>query len=182
MERIEIPLSKKKIVLAFVGSLMFVAAGLYLFFVIADMPNSRYPSLAVKITGVLGVLFFGATAAYTFVKFFDRKPGFIVDSRGISDNSNAASVGFIPWDDITRFKTADVAPTGYLLICVSDPEKYLAGAKGLARRLMAGNMKIYGTPATATVASLGCDMAALVTAIDAGYRRYGKGNAEEYGR
>ncbi len=83
---------------------------------------------------------------YGIKKLFDKRIGLIVDRDGITDNTNAASVGLINWTDITGIKTEQIMSTKFLLIYTSNPDKYLERVKGLKRKLMQGNMKMYGTP------------------------------------
>ncbi len=84
-EKIEIPLSKNKIFLVIVGSILLVAIGVWLFVSADSFGKSavwllRNPVI-VKGIGVLGILFFGATAAAGIKKLFDKKIGLTIDSR-----------------------------------------------------------------------------------------------------
>jgi hypothetical protein len=151
MNRIEIPLSKTKIFLLVIGSVAFVVFGI-LFILNPDTfltPIFRSPSL-LRLLGVAAVLFFGGTGIYGFRKLFDKKIGLIIDETGITDHTNASSVGLIEWADITGIETAEVMSTKFLLIFTLDPEKYLNRVQGFKRKLMQGNMKMYGTPLAIT--------------------------------
>ena len=154
-EKIEIPLSKNKLFLGIGGSVLFVILGLWLFlnedsFQEHSFRLLRNPMVA-KVVGVLGILFFGMTCVFGIKKLFDKKVGLIIDSSGITDNSNASSVGLIEWNDITDIKTKQVMSTKFLMINVSNPEKYIEKAKnGLRAKLMRSNMKMYGTPLSIT--------------------------------
>jgi hypothetical protein len=46
--------------------------------------------------------------------------------------------------------------TKFLLIFISNPDKYLDRVSGFKRKLMKGNMKIYGTPLSITSITLKC--------------------------
>jgi hypothetical protein len=151
MNRIEIPISKTKISILLVGAIMFVLLGI-LFIITPDTFISsifRNPQ-TIKLAGIAGVLFFGAALVYGLRKLFDKKSGLIVDETGIIDNTNASSVGLIKWSDITDIRTEKVMSTKFLLIYTSNPDKYLERAGGLKRKLMQGNMKMYGTPLSIT--------------------------------
>jgi hypothetical protein len=151
MNKIEIPLSKKKISLLLIGAIVFVILGT-LFLITPDTfisPIFRNPQ-AIRIAGIAGILFFGAVGVYVFRKLFDKTIGLTIDENGITDNTNATSVGLIDWTDIMEIKTEQVMSTKFLLIYISDPDKYLNRVNGFKRKLMQGNMKMYGTPLSIT--------------------------------
>ena len=81
---------------------------------------------------------------------FDTKVGLTIDDTGIIDNTNASSIGLIKWTDITAIKTEQVMSTKFLLIYTNDPNRILESVKGIKRKLMTGNMKMYGTPLSIT--------------------------------
>lgn len=153
--RIEISLSKNKLFLGIGGSILFVILGIWLFTNSTEFQNNsirlmRNP-MAIKSVGIVGMLFFGATGIYGIRKLFDKKVGLIIDEYGITDNSNASSIGLIEWNDISEIKTEQVMSTKFLLIEVKNPEKYIGKAKsGMKARLMKTNMKMYGTPLSIT--------------------------------
>ena len=161
-DKIEIPLSKNKIILLTIGSFLFVIAGIWLFANSTEFQNHsmrllRNP-MVVKSVGIISVLFFGATGVYGIRKLFDKKVGLIIDKNGITDNSNASSIGLIEWKDILEIKTEQVMSTKFLLIEVNNPEKYIEKAKnGMKARLMKANMRMYGTPLSITSNTLKYD-------------------------
>jgi len=154
-ENIEIPLSKNKLFLGIAGSFIFVIIGVWLFthsyeFQDYSIKLLRNP-IIIKGIGVLAILFFGATGIYGFKKIFDKKVGLIIDSKGITDNSNGSSIGLIQWKDISNIRVKQVMSTKFLLIDVLNPEKYIKQAKGgIKSRLLRANMKMYGTPLSIT--------------------------------
>ena len=138
-----------------VGSLLFVIAGIWLF-LIADIFQEhsfrllRNP-MFVKGIGILTFLFFGVTGIIGFKKLFDKKAGLIIDSKGITNNSNAFSDGLIEWNDITDILIKRTMSTKFMLIKVTNSEKYIKKAKSRMKAiLMRLNMKIYGTPFSIT--------------------------------
>jgi hypothetical protein len=151
MTKVEIPLSKTKICLLLIGSIAFVISGI-LFIITPDTfisfihPNPN----TIRIVGIASLLFFGATSIYGARKLFDKSVGLTIDDNGINDNTNASSAGLINWSDITKIKTKQVMATRFLLIFISNPNKYLDRVSGFRRKLMKGNMKMYGTPLSIT--------------------------------
>lgn len=158
MNKIEIQLSKTKNILMLLGALGFVTLGV-LFIITPEAFISlrmRNPQV-IRIAGISSVLFFGAASAYGLRKLFDNRIGLTIDENGILDNTNASSIGLIKWTDITKIKTAQVASAKFLLIYVKNPNLYLNMVKGLKRKLLAGNNRIYGTPFSITSNSLKCN-------------------------
>ena len=173
--RIEIPLSKKKIALLLLGSIAFVAGGIW----IATNPERFIPNIfritdpeIIRIGGIVGILFFGATGIYGIKKLFDKKVGLIIDSDGITDNSNASGIGLIEWNDITEIRTKQVMSTKFLLIDISNPEKYIGKAKnGMQAKLMKANINMYETPLSITSNTLKFDFGELEKLIQTEFKR-----------
>lgn len=175
-EKIEIPLSKNKLFLGIGGSILFVVIGIWLFLNAENFQEHSFRLLrnpmVTKGVGILGILFFGATGIFGFRKLFDNKVGLIIDSNGITDNSNASSVGLIEWNDITDIITKQIMSTKFLLINVNDPEKYIGKAKsGMKTKLMRSNMKMYGTPLSITSNTLKYDFGELEKLIQTEFER-----------
>lgn len=158
MDKIEIPISKTKISFLLIGALIFVILGV-LFSLTPDKFTTtifRNPQI-IRIVGIVAVLFFGAAGVYGLRKLFDKSVGLTIDDYGITDNSNASSVGLIDWSDILDIKTEQVMSTRFLLIFVDKPDKYLERVDGFKRKLMKANMKMYGTPLSITSNTLRYD-------------------------
>jgi hypothetical protein len=102
-----IPLSKSKIMLMLLGSMCFVGVSVWLWCIAGE--QDHFHPLKVRTAAVAGVSFFGLCAVYGCLKLFDGKPGLIIDSRGIVDNSSGLRVGHVPWTDITGVKVTTVS-------------------------------------------------------------------------
>lgn len=158
MDKIEIQISKTKISFLLVGALIFVIIGV-LFSLAPDMfitINHNDP-LMNRIVGIASILLFGTGSVYGLRKLFDKSAGLIIDDYGITDNSNASSVGLIDWCDISKIKAEQVMSSRILLIFVNNPDKYLERANGFKQKLMKGNMKMCGTPISITCNTLEYD-------------------------
>ena len=151
MNKIEIPLSKKKISLLLIGGIVFVISGI-LFLITPDTfisPIFRNHQI-IRIVGIVAILFFGSIGLTLSRKLFDKTIGLTIDENGITDNTNASSVGLIDWRDIIEIKTKQVMSTKFLLIFTNNPDKYLDRVNGFKRKLLIGNMKMSGTPISIT--------------------------------
>jgi hypothetical protein len=141
-----------------IGAIVFLILGI-LFLITPSTfcpPIIRYP-LIIRFIVLVAVLFFGTVSAYGLKKLFDKTIGLVIDDNGITDNTNAASIGLIEWGDITEIKTKKVMSTKFLLINTSKPDKYLERASGFKQKLMVGNMRMSGTPLSISSNSLKCN-------------------------
>ncbi len=159
--KIEIPLSKFKMVVLLLGSLLFVALGILMLLNAERMQTQTFGPIWVMGFGVLGTLFFGAIAISVARKLFSKKAGLIIDAKGISDNSSGVSAGFIPWEAILGIRTVQVMTTKFLLIDIKEPNMYLKKMRGMKLQAMRANFKKYGTPISISSAALKYDFRQL---------------------
>jgi hypothetical protein len=147
---IEIPLSKKKITLILIGSIVFVVLGVW--FVMEPDKFSRGPlrnPTVVTIVGIAAIVFFGICALYALRKLPDNKPGLIMDESGLTDNSSAVSAGHIRWADINDLSVITIQKQKFILLHVNNPQDYIDRQRGsLKRKMMQLNFKLYGSPLT----------------------------------
>ncbi len=155
-EKIEIPLSKMKIILLVIGALVFVVLGVLLIMEPATFVTSRFKNESmIRIIGIASVSFFGIGLFFIARKLFDNKVGLILDSNGIIDNSNAANVGLIEWQDITGVEVLQIASTKILILLTDKPDKYIDRVKNkMAKRVMKTNYYSYGSPLSIVSTSL----------------------------
>lgn len=167
--RIEIQLSSKKISLLLIGALLFIIGGTWMVFDPGDggyyfiIGRSFYltPEM-IQTIGVIGIVFFGIIIIYGIRKLFEKKVGLIIDSKGITDNSNASSIGLIEWNDIKKIRTEQIMSTKFLLIDIVNPEKYIEKATNrIQAKLLKTNMRIYNTPISITSNSMNCSFQEL---------------------
>ena len=121
-EQIEIPLSKKKMLLTLFGAIIFVGLGLWFLINPPKISNLIFgnPTL-IFIVGLASIIFFGLVAITIFRKFSDKKPGLIINRKGITDNSSGVSAGLIPWTDIKEIKISQVMSQKFLMFIVPSP-------------------------------------------------------------
>lgn len=171
-QRIEIPLSKAKLLLVLGGAILFVALGAWLLLDVAG-EESGYYRLFIQGVGLLGIVFFGFMGLIGVRKLFDNQPGLSIDREGIHDNSSAISAGLVEWKDITGFRSLKIRSTKFIMVDVEDPEKYIARAKnGIAKKAMQANDKLYGSPIAITSGALKYDFDQLEVLLAATYEQY----------
>ena len=174
MDQVEIQLSKSKLTLMAIGSLVFVLVGIW--FIINPTkfisPLHRSPTL-IFCTGLASVIFFGFVGFYLFKKLFDHKPGLIISNSGIFDNSSGLSAGFIPWSDIKEIKETIIAKQKFINLVVKIPQHYIDGQPTKLRRwLMEKNYKSFGTVIGISANGLKYNYAELKLLLKARFQEY----------
>jgi hypothetical protein len=148
LQRIEIPLSKKKITLILIGAIVFVALGVW--FVMEPDTFSKGPlrsPTVVSIVGIVAIVFFGILGFYALRKLPDSKPGLILDETGLTDNSSAVAAGHILWTDIESLSVITIQKQSSIMLHVKDPQAYIDRQTGIfKKKMMQMNYKMYGSP------------------------------------
>ena len=146
--KIEIQLSKTKVLLLLIGAIVFVVLGILFIMNPEQFKSPLFQNTeTIRIAGIAAVAFFGLCLVFIARKLFDKKVGLTIDQNGITDNSNATSVGLIEWSDITGIETVQVASMKILMVQTDKPDKYIEKAKnGISKRAMKANYKMYGSP------------------------------------
>ena len=172
-DRIEIQLSKKKAMMTLIGAAFFIILG----YLGATKPEDfvspifRNPEI-IRIIGIVGVIFFGLCLVFISRKLFDNKPGLIIDENGITDNTNATSMGLIEWNDITMVEKKQVMSTKFLILHTNNPEKYIQRAKNfISKRAIEMSSKTYGSPISITSNSLKMNFEDLENLITKEFKR-----------
>lgn len=142
--QVVVPLSKSKRGLLLLGSIAFVVGSLWIWS-LADSQN-RFSPIYLKVVAVAGLAFFGLCGVHGCFKLFDMRPGLIIDSGGIVDNSSAVAAGRILWEEITGFSVSEIAGQRFLTVAVSNPQKFVRRGWFIVRLLNALNTKMTGSP------------------------------------
>lgn len=171
---IEIQLSKSKLILMALGSLIFVLLGIALI-----VNPSKYESFIIRsptfifIAGVLSVLFFGFMELFFLKKLQDRLPGLIISEEGIMDNSAGFSAGFIPWSDIINIKEVKIVNQKYIKIIVKNPQVYISRQKSaFKRKAMQVNYNTWRTAIEITVNGLKINYNDLKTILEKSFNDF----------
>ena len=156
IDQIEIPLSKKKLILMLIGSLGFVAAG---FWFVIKPPSISNPYFGNQSTiffiGIASILFFGLCAFYIAREIPNNKPGLIINNIGITDNSSGVSAHQIVWSDIEHISVIEIHRQKIIMIHVKNPQDYIEKqTNSFKRKMMQMNLSMYETPLCITSNSL----------------------------
>jgi hypothetical protein len=169
---VSIPLSKTKLAFLLLLAAGFVAlcAWLYLH------PNgTRYDPTFVRAIGMVGFVFFGLCGVIALTKCFDSRPGLVLDSLGITDNSSGVAAGRIAWSEIRDVQIASVRSQKFLVLLVTNPEKYLGKGNFLKRFLVDANYRMTGSPITISSSALRISFAELEQLVRDYLAKYGRG-------
>jgi hypothetical protein len=134
--------NKRKMALVMIGCIAFVALGVFLIFVNANLLES--------ITGVVSILFFGFGLVIYTRNILRGNAGLVIDSSGIYDSTTIPAAGKIPWSEIRSIRVKYQTMAIELL----HPEEYLERKRGISKWLAGLNKKIYGTPAIISLSTL----------------------------
>jgi hypothetical protein len=151
-ERIEIPLSKSKMVLMLIGALAFVAVGFWFVISPPTIENSYWGSpTKIAIVGYASIIFFGLCVFVLIKKLPDNKPGLIIDETGLIDNSSGVSAGQILWSDVADISVIEIHRQKLIMLQVTNPQDYIDKQTSVfKRKMMQMNYKMYGTPLSIT--------------------------------
>lgn len=154
--QIEIPLSKKKMTLILLGSIVFVGLGIWFIINPSKISNPIFSnSTLISIVGFVSILFFGLIAVLIFRKLSDKNAGLIINHQGIIDNSSGISAGLVLWTDIEEIRTIQVANQKFLMFVVKNPQEYINKITNpIKRKGMEMNYKNYGSPINISANSL----------------------------
>ena len=92
--KIIIPLSKRKALVAWGGSTVFVVVGYLIFIHPENFMSIIVRNIAiVKSVGAMSMIFFGCCFIAILLKLLDSKPGLTIDDTGITFNTSALGRG-----------------------------------------------------------------------------------------
>lgn len=159
---IKINFSRKKIItillLSIVLSTLTIAMFLYPEKFTSSLLRSELPLI---IGGIIGTLFLFLSVCFLLSKVF-KKTAIVISEKGIYDRTNIISVGFIPWEDITGIRTAEIKSNKVLLIDVKNPNKYIKSSKNIIQKtLIKINYQSYKTPISLNAKMLECSFSEL---------------------
>ena len=147
-DRVEVALSKSKLVMLLFFSVLFLTISIWILVRQPEVSNPLFGNFIIKnVVSLLGILM-GAFGVYFFTKkIFDKKPGVVIDSIGIIDNSSGASIGRIPWTDVMIIDHREFLNQKSVTIYLKKPEEYInKETNPIKRRLLKMSFKETGSP------------------------------------
>ncbi|MCX7343521.1 MAG: hypothetical protein NT128_05205 [Proteobacteria bacterium] len=127
---------------------------------------------------MLSILFSGSAAFFILKKLCDNSPGLIITEEGVTDNSSATSVGFIPWEDVIKIEEIKISHQKFINLVLRDPQTYIDKQKSaFKRRAMKMNYNMCGTPVSISANSLKCSYKELKAMLEQKFVEYNKKNS-----
>ena len=157
METKEINFKNWYLILLSLGGILFVIAGGLLIFVPFSSDRIFPYQIVQIIVGIISILFFGFLTIIIFRKIFEKKPGLIIDSTGIIDNSTGFSTKRIKWENIIGIKSFNMVVVKFIVVIINNPGEYF-------KRYKAGKLdyKMTGSPINIYTSVLKCKHRVLV--------------------
>lgn len=172
-DELVIELSKSKMLLMILGSFGFVAAGYWLFMDAATIAREIHKNqLFIHYTGLVGMAFFSLTGIVGIRKIFDKRPGLVLNSAGIIDNSSGLAAGFIPWSEITGAAIYEVRRQKMLIIKVRNPEEFIQRGNIFQQAMVRMGSKMSGSPIAITSNTLQINFPELLSRFEQYHRKY----------
>ncbi len=174
MERVEIYTSKKKSILLLLGSIAFVALGVWLILEADNLTGwrARNPILTRGI-GITSILFFGLGIFVSIKRLIKSEIALIISTEGLNVNPKKSLTEFIKWSDILGFEEIKIQSTRIVIIGVKNPEYWLEQEKSSFRRkLMQFNISNYNSPFNIASAGLEISSNELNEALNKYFDKY----------
>lgn len=166
MTPVTVPLHKGKMLLAFLGACAFVAVGVWLWG--RKDHYSGFDHAKAWFGAISCVVFFGALALLQAIRFFDPRPGLVLNDAGIHRLGLFGFQPVIPWKHITHCSITQVKRAKMLAIHVDNEEEILAGLAPISRWLKRMSIARYGAPHVLASANLTMGIQELKDLIEKG--------------
>jgi hypothetical protein len=178
MESKNIYTSRKKGLLLFVGSCIFVAIGISLA-LFPDRFLSRYPESVVFSTGIICTLFFSACAIASLRILLFKKIALSITATGIVINPGKKRTTALQWNEISGFKEINVATQKFIAVMLANPANRLeAETNGFSKRMLNYNFKNYGSPYCFSANAYDTNHKALLSTLNEALHQYNSNKDE----
>ena len=125
--------------------------------IIANMINVPIIYAAVKVILFVGIIFFAYIAFYLIRRVNKKDVILQADIKGITDNSSAISLGYIPWTDVKRVYLDQMLDNKFIELELYEADKYLSKISSLKRKTIEVNLKMGHQAVCITLNSTGRD-------------------------
>ncbi|WP_343565320.1 STM3941 family protein [Sphingobacterium sp.] len=130
-----------KSILMLLGSLLFVAGGI--FFVMHPESFDREPTLTIAL-GIICILFFGCAAILSIRYLFSNRLMLEITDQGLDIGDKFKT--FIEWKDITGFKEIAIYSSPIIIILIKNSDAVInQETNKIKKKMMQFNMN-YGSP------------------------------------
>lgn len=168
MERLEIYSSKKKSFLLLIGSLLFVALGIWVLLEADNLTGWRASNPTFnRGVGIASILFFGLGVFISSKRLLKSELAFIISSEGINVNPKKSLSDFIKWEDIKKIEEIKIQSTRIVIIEVKNPQYWLdKETSAFRRKLMQFNLNNYNSPFNISATGLDISLDKLIETLN----------------
>ena len=165
-ETIEIRKKNKTIVIVFAVIFLLAIGGIAIW----ALTSFVFPKLLgfwkLELTAIVIIAAVVIAAIYVLMQqTISKKPGLIIDERGITDNSNITSVGLIAWSDISAVQeAANEFKQKMIIVVVRNPEAYINKTNKM-RESRQIQYKQFGSPIVISASNLEYDTKELISML-----------------
>ncbi len=174
MNQVEIYTSKKKSILMLIGSIIFIALGIWMLINANNFTGwkARNPILTQGI-GVISIIFFGFGIFVGIKRLIKTELALIIDSKGLNVNPKKSLSEYIEWKDILGFREIKIKSTRIIIIRVKNPDQWIEKEKSFFRRkLMQFNLNYYDSPFNISAAGLDIRYKELKDKLNSYFKEY----------
>lgn len=144
MTTIEIKSSRGKYFALLIGSIGFVAGGVFILFIGGP-----------KLIGWASIIFFGAGIPLSIWQIVDSRPRLKIDDTGIMDRT--LGVGIISWQDIEGAYIKSIQNNNFICLNLNNNDKYLRKITSVRKAMISANEKLGFTPISLNLSGVDCN-------------------------
>mgnify|MGYP000961122853 CR=1 FL=1 len=171
MTTLEVPINKIRIAgLTFLfaaGVLLAVLMAYYLFF-------DGYLSIKLVLLLLIAIPVLVFVLWTAIKKISSNKPGLVLDSRGVVDNTTLSELGILPWSNISHIDMVKYQYSYFIIIRLKNIDGILSGLKNNRLRLAKNNIQTFGTPIAINASNLKIDKFELLEILKGGIEAWNK--------
>jgi hypothetical protein len=174
MKRLEIYSSKKKSFFLLIGSIAFVALGIWLVLEADNFTGWRGRNpIFTRGIGIASILFFGLGIFIGIKRLIKSEIALIIDHEGLNINPKKSLIEFIKWSDIQGFEEIKIHSTRIVIIKVKNPKDWLDKETSTFRKkLMQFNINSYNSPFNVAAAGLDISSDELIDTLNSNFDEY----------
>ena len=162
MTTLEISINKYRIALLAVLFILSIITGVvvaYYFYLNGEFSLKLIAVLIIAIPILIFVL------RFSIKKIIDKRPGLVLDSRGILDTVNLSEIGIVSWSNITEANLVKYQYSQFVVIHIKNNDSILTRLSGFKRNMAKNNIEKFGTPFIINVSNLKFDKFELLKII-----------------
>lgn len=162
MTTLEIPINKFRIIVLAILFILSILLGVGLTYYLYLDGNYSLKLIIVLLAATPILLF---VLWFSIKKIIDKRPGLVLDSRGILDTVNLTEIGIVSWSTITNVSLVKHQFSHFLIVQVQNNDMILSRLSGFKKNMAKNNIEKFGTPFIINVSNLKFDKLELFKMI-----------------